>query len=246
MHRRDPGRKAIRLKSCLKKCLPAGAVSALIGLRRLCRLTPMCRVMTELKRRSVRLGDLSALEIFAGSGDLHTKDYAYRVAKIALWEKNARHERPLGQTFPGAEVKITDSYEEVKRNPNRYDLIVVDNAISTYAKHCEHFGMFPDICRLAADRSILVVNVIPSVNAEDLAAYPYLFNDVQLKRRSEFYGTTHPENIPIQEMVAVYKRHFETCGFELEWSFSRRRTFVHYLVMKVGKRGGKKDTDARR
>jgi hypothetical protein len=55
------------------------------GVRKL-QLTPMGRVLRELKRMGTNPKTLQALELFASSGDGHIKDYAPWVSTLELWE----------------------------------------------------------------------------------------------------------------------------------------------------------------
>jgi len=202
------------------------------GVRKL-ELTPMGRVLRELRRRGISLKTLRALELFASSGEGHIKDYAPWVSTLELWEIDPKCERILQQNFPTAKIKITDSYKEVKSTSQSYDLIVVDNGTSIYSEYCEHFELFPDIFRIAGNSCILIVNVIPEVQDADVKYFPYLFNKAQLVRREVFYKTNHPEKVSFHEMLKVYKDLLEANGFQLEWHFVQKRTFIYYLVLKI-------------
>jgi hypothetical protein len=212
---------------------PAKAV--LRAIRREMRLTPMKRVLGEVKRRGVRLKDLHAVEMFGASGESHVVDYASKVSSLSVWEINPRYRESLRQRFPNAEVKITDSYAEVKRTANRYSFIVIDNSLSIEGGRCEHFDLFPDIFRIAADPAILVLNVIPEITSAALRHYPYLFNADQLARRRSFYGTACPENISLHDLVMAYERVVTANGFKLQWHFFEKRNFVYYLVLKINR-----------
>src|SRR5689334_5220788 len=96
------------------------------SLRRTLGLSPTQQIFRELRRRGVRLNELEALELFAHSGFLHTKDYLPQVASLEAWEIDPRYEEPLRHNLPGAQVKITDSYREIRKTPRKYSLIVVD------------------------------------------------------------------------------------------------------------------------
>jgi hypothetical protein len=65
---------------------------ALWSLRRSLGLSPTQYIFRELRRRGVTLNDLSALEVFGGTGGLHTQDYAAQVRRLELWEINPDHE----------------------------------------------------------------------------------------------------------------------------------------------------------
>ena len=211
----------------IKDLLKAGARKA--------QLTRMGRILTELMKRGINTKQLQALELFANSGESHVKDYAPWVSTLEMWEIDPAYEKMLRRSFPLAKVKITDSYEEIKSTHKKYDLIIVDNGTSIYGGHCEHFDLFPDIFRIAADSSILILNVIPEADHAALKEFPYLFHQAQLIKRQDFYKTTHPEKISVDEMLKVYKELIDRNGFGLEWHFLQKRSFVYYLVLKIRK-----------
>ncbi len=138
--------------------------------------------------------------------------------------------------FPKAQIKITDSYEEVRETAERYSFILIDNPLSLHGSHCEHFDLFPDVFRIATDAAIVVVNVIPEITAADREFYPYVFNPEQLGRRRSFYRTRRPESISLTDIAAAYERLASLNGFGLEWHFFEKRNFVFYMVLKLVKR----------
>ncbi len=209
--------------------------------RRALGLSPMQQVMRELERRGVRLKEMEALEVFAHSGFLHSRDYYPYVAHLEAWELDPAQEAALRRNLPGAEVKITDSYEEIRKTPRKYQLILLDAPDSVYGdrgQYCEHFFMFPEAFRVAADSAVLILNVVPGY--PNGTARPSQFTAKHLDYRHRFYGTDHPARLPIADMIPVYRRGIEAHGFELEWHFSlprTRRGRVHYLVLKIKRRG---------
>jgi hypothetical protein len=200
----------------------------------------MQRVLRELERRGVRLGGLSALELFAHSGFLHSKDYLPRVARLEAWELDPGQEAALRRNLPGAEVKITDSYEEIKKTPRVYGLILLDAPDCVYGdrdQYCEHFLMLPEVFRVAEDSTVLVMNVMPGTRSG--TANGRLFTEAHLEHRRRFYRTDHPEKLALADMLPVYREQVDAHGFELEWHFSLPRTRderLHYLVLKVKRR----------
>src|SRR5262249_45180630 len=148
--------------------------------------------------------------VFGNSGDSHLKDYASLVSSLEIWEIDPRYERILRRNFPKAEVKITDSYKEIKTTSKKYNFIVIDNGTSTSSTsceiRCEHFYLFLDIFRITMGSNVFILNVIPEIDSVALKAYPYLFNDVQLLHRKNFYKTNHPEKITFEEMVEAYRK----------------------------------------
>jgi hypothetical protein len=201
----------------------------------------MQKVTRELERRGVRLKEMQALEAFAHSGFLHTRDYHPRVATLEAWELDPRQEADLRRNLPGAEVKITDSYQEIKKTPRQYNLLVLDAPDCVYGEHgqyCEHFQILPEAFRVMADETVLILNVVPGY--ADPTAHPAQFTEKHLDHRRRFYGTDRPAWVPVADTIPVYRRHIEAHGFELEWHFSlprTRRQRVHYLVLRIRRRG---------
>ena len=215
---------------------PALIVRTVRASRRQLQLTPMKHVLSELRKRGVAINDLVALEVFGCSGESHVKDYASSVSSLEVWEIDPQFETHLKKHFPKATIKITDSYQEVKRRDQRYDLIVIDNGTSMRTGgYCEHFDLFPDIFRLAKDPCVLIVNVIPKIDDEVAKIYPYLFNQQQLARRRLFYKTARPQEVPFDQIVRTYQECAKAENFKLDWHFLQQRNFVYYLVLHISK-----------
>lgn len=212
-----------------------------IILRDIIKITPIQRVFKKLREHGLNTKEFEVLEFFGGSGEYHTKDYLSKISTIDVWEINQKEEKNLRKNLPNANIKITDSFYELKNSKKKYDLIVVDNPMSLYSKYCEHFDIFPDIFNLAKDSCVLIVNIIPEVNEKRQKQYPYLFNETQLAARKSFYHTHHPEKISFHEMVESYKKIISENGFLLEWSYVQKRNYireksmVYYMVLKIQK-----------
>jgi hypothetical protein len=204
--------------------------------RRLLALSPTQKVLRGLRARGIDLSSLRALELFGGRGVYHTLDYASRVSSLEVWEIDPRLESDLRRNLPRATVRIVDCHEEIKRTPGRFDLIVVDNPMSTYEGHCEHFDLFPDLFRVACDESIVLLDVIPSAPRFARKKYPYLFNEEQRVRRRAFYQTDDADNLSWETIVAAYRIRAELAGFAVHWSFTVRRHFVYYLALKISRK----------
>ena len=174
---------------------------------------------------------MNALEVFGASGDSHTLDYVNLVRDLTVWELDSRHEPALRRNLPSAHIQITDSYVEATRTSESFELIVVGNPMGVFANHCEHFDLFPSLFPLASDKVVIVLNVIPSAAPRYRKRYAHLFTSEHLECRRSFYGSSHPEDIAIAEMIPAYAAIAATAGFQLDWSFSRRRALVHYLVL---------------
>jgi hypothetical protein len=222
----------------LRRLLPEPAARVLRAMRRNLGASPMRRLCRQLRERGVDLGRLRALEVFGDDGTRHTLDYAPMVASLDIWEIQSDREATLRKNFPGAGIKIIDSFEEVKRTPNRYDLVIVDNWVgSLFDGHCEHFELFPDIYRVITDDGILVINVVPRLDEEVRRRFPTMFKPSMvaehLERRRDFYGTDHPEAVSPEQMLTVYRKLAAENGFDIEWSVLQPRIYHTYLALKL-------------
>jgi hypothetical protein len=216
--------------------LMTGAV--LRGARRHLGLMPIHRVIRELEARGVDLEGQVALETFGGTGSLYTRDLASHVASLEGWEVDPERCRQLASRLPQATVRAVDSIAHMKAAEGRFDLISLDNYYSCFGpnkRYCEHFDLFPDVFRVAADESTLLFNAIVSEDRSlTRRLAPDLFDEPHLARRRDFYRTDHPERVPFETMVEVYREHAERSGFVIDWWFARRRTsFLHFLALRV-------------
>ncbi|MBL4933351.1 hypothetical protein [Clostridium paridis] len=196
---------------------------------------PMEGVITKLQDNDINLKELNALEVFGKNGEWHTIDYGYKVNSLEVWEMDSSCQGPLKRNFPFATVKIVDSYKEIERCRNKYSLIVIDNPMSTYGDYCEHFSLFPKMFNLCDESSIVIANVIPKIDDNIKTEYPYLFNDIQLDKRREFYKTDSPDKLSFEEIDSVYREMALSQQFISEWSFFQKRNFVYYYVLKLRK-----------
>jgi hypothetical protein len=197
---------------------------------------PMLGLLDELGRRGVDVAALDALEMFGRDGLDHTTTYADRVRTLEVWEIDENLRPRLRENLPKASIRIVDSYAEVTQTGKRFNLIVVDNPIGVYGAHCDHFGLFSDkVFRIARDRCILVLNVIPRIDRVTLKHFPELMEGDYLERRKRFYGADDAMHIPMDCIAAAYRGFTEQNGFRLAWSFHIKRDAagVHYLVLGI-------------
>jgi hypothetical protein len=196
-------------------------------------LEPIQMILRELRKRSINPGDLDALEVFGYTGEYHTKFYAPYVRSLDVWEIDKNCEVQLRLNLPTANIKITNSFEEIKTSKKKYNLIVVDNPNSMYEGHCEHFDLFPDIFSITENQAILIIDVIPEVTSKDIRNFPGLFSEKHLMVRKEFYKTANPAHLSCEEIVHTYKSLCEASGYNLDWCFFQKRTSVYYLVCRI-------------
>lgn len=205
------------------------------GLLKRSRFNPMTRVVKQVIVKGIKLDTLTALEIFGGSGELHTDVYAPLVRKLDVWEIDGGNVERLKKNIPLANVKMTDSYKEISKSKSKYDLIVCDNPMIRHGDHFEHFDIVDDLSRVMKKSVILVLNIIPCKNIFSLKRYPRVFVGKHRERRQQFYGVENPDRLPLSQVVATYKRIFSKHGFRIKWYFFQKRYFseVSYLVLKL-------------
>lgn len=216
-------------------------------------VSPMRCVIRRSKKRGVDLRQMNALEVFGGTGDYsvgvcHMLDYRREVSAVEAWEVRPDHGERLQRNFPWAHVEIGDAHRKVTETEKRFGFVVVDNPEFPYGPYCEHFDLFPNILRIVADSAILILNVMVETNERFSAYYPQIFSPHHLARRRAFYRTSHPEKVPLEEMVPLYHHLLAEAGFDLEWCFWQDRNLrldllvgsvfppMYYLVLKVGRR----------
>lgn len=226
-----------KARNRLKSVLPAQVLDQSQRLWSKMSPGPIKSIIKELSARQVNIKKLDALEVFGRDGNWVTIYYADKVRSLEVWEIDPQYENKLRQNFPRADIVITDSFKKIQTTTKQYSFIVVDNPMSNFGEYCEHFELFPHIFRIVATEAILFLNVIPFLDPEAKAQYPYVFNEDQLQRRRRFYFTEHPENIPISEMIEAYQRHAEQAGFKIRWFFSQRRGAIYSLLVKIVKDG---------
>jgi hypothetical protein len=203
--------------------------------RRLVGLSPMQRLLRRLRRHGIEPDHLRALELFGYTGELHTRDYANSVASLEVWEIDQACEEALRRNLPTAEIKITDSFAELRRSTGTYDFVVVDNPTALWGGgHCEHFDIMPRVFRILADQAVLVVTVIPQIGRRQARRAPYLLDPEYLAVRRAFYRTKEPLNVPRSKMATAYRKLCEGNGFEVEdISLVRRNGTLSYLVLQL-------------
>ena len=193
-------------------------------------------VISKLKAKGVKINDIDALEVFGGNGKGIEIYYADIVRNLDVWEINENFKAELQKNLPKADIKIVDSFEEVKRTSKTYDMIVMDNPMQKIGNHCEHFDMFIDIFRVTKDECILILDIIPNIESAT-SEYEFLKLPDQILCRKLFYRTATPLNIPIEEIIDAYKDIIFRNNYILEWYFveERSKEFIKFLVLKIKK-----------
>lgn len=201
--------------------------SLLWSLRRTLRLSPTQRVFRALADRGVRTQDLDALDVFAHNGFFQTRDFHPRVRSLEAWEVDPRMEADLRRNLPGAKIKITDSFQEIRSTPATYGLVVLDPPSTDFgAQHQYHeqFDIFPEVFRVLRDDAVVVLNLIPGGTPETAPGGRFAFSEKRLARRAAFYSTDHPERLTVEEMLPAHRALAEANGFTLAWHVAAPRT----------------------
>ncbi|APH17606.1 hypothetical protein EXM98_14205 [Clostridium botulinum] len=192
--------------------------------------------MKRIEEKGVILNEMDVLEVFGGSGKSVDRYVLDKVKKLDVWEIDKNREIELKSNLPKAEIKIVDSFNEVKTTKNEYDVIIIDNPMAMFANHCEHFDMFIHIFNILKDEGLIILDIIP--NLENMPTeFEALKEDIHLLCRKLFYRTENPLNIPIKDIVSTYEDIVNKNGYSLEWNFTEERSkgFIYYLVLKVKK-----------
>lgn len=207
------------------------AKKAAKSIRRILKISPMHYIFRTLERYGVSPEKLTTLEMFGWNGEVHVRDVASIVSKMEIWEIDPRMEDVLKQKFPKAEIKITDSYKEIKQTQRKFDVVIVDNP-NVSGKHYEHFDLFPDIFRVLKDNAIIVLIVMPEITMNA--------SDAWLKKRKIFYDAKSPKNITFDEMEMAYRKFAIQCRWKVEkiffqtrWNFLIKGNKIYYFVLKI-------------
>lgn len=203
-------------------------------------------VVRELRSKGIDVSKFHALEMFGGDGNRVTVYYAKEVASLEIWEIDSQFRDALKERFPNADIRVVDTFREVKRREATFDFILVDNpSCRCVGGHYEHFDLFPDVFRLCHDGTIIVVNVIPTLAKNKMTwkgwldvhqiARATLRFSAQLRARRNFYKVKNSQSIPFDVMYTRYERLAKDNGFEISWHFFQQRSAVYYLTMKLRK-----------
>jgi len=190
---------------------------------------PMKEVVQRLETEfNFPLSEAAALELFAREGDWQTTSYAPSVKTLEAWEIDPQFYEGLRRNLPHAKIKITDTWKEIKATSQKYDLIVADAPQGIYGEHCEHFGLLPDIFRIANDGCVIVLNV-------NVEPYNFQENSEWWRRRKEYYRTEHPEKLELNSVIQHYKEILQENNVKMQWVFFQQRHvgFLYYLVMMI-------------
>lgn len=198
-------------------------------------LSPACAILNRIRRRGIDLSQVSAIELFGGTGSKFTREIATCVGGLDAWEIDPIAAHVLQHNIPHAKVRLVDSVQELKCAQREYGLVSIDNPMSVFGSgYCEHFDLFPHAFRLAAPRSVFIVTFIPFLNNHAKRRFPYLFSPQHLDRRAAFYRTHLPENVSVDQAMSVFTEFAEQSKLIIDWHFAQpRNDIIHALVFGV-------------
>lgn len=191
-------------------------------------------VFSNIENRGIELKNINALQTFGGSGNGMERFYKDKVKQLEVWEIEKCFEEQLRENLPRATIKITDSFKEISQTKKKFDMILMDNPMSVFGDHCEHFDMFMESFQVMKDECILVLDIIPDlINIDE--RFNYLCSNEHLLARKLFYRTNSPKNINIEKMIKTYKEIAFDKGYDIEWYFTEERSgeFIQYLVLNL-------------
>lgn len=195
------------------------------------KMRPIHKVINELKRHDYLIMK-ETLEVFGKTGEYHTLDYINNVGNLEIWEISQEFENKLKINFPNANVKITDSYEEIKRTEKIYDTIITDNHQGLFGRDkCEHFEIIEDCFEKLANKSVLITNIIPNLLSSKYEVPDEVLKS-HIKRRETFYGHYTGTLIELSYFEEFYTKMAQKRGFTVNHVFFIKRNYLMtYIVL---------------
>jgi len=182
-------------------------------LRRTLKLSPIQFVFRRLRQNGIRLGTITALEAFGGTGVNQTPDLYAAVKHLDIWDISPPRREMLQRKFPRAKVTIGDSYLMIQSPRNTYDLVLMDVG-EQMGDRFEHFEMFPHVFNALNNPGVLIFNETPVIRDRD---------PERLRQRQEFYMVKDPSTISWAEVEAAYNRRARESGWIIDHFFRERR-----------------------
>lgn len=197
---------------------------------RLLEMRPIHKVIRLLKQNNYLLMD-NVLEVFGYKGEYHTLDYVKYVNQLDIWEIQPECEIHLKNNLPRANVKITNSYLEIKQTDKIFDTIIIDNHQGTFADKCEHFEIINDCFKKLSQKAVLIVNIIPDMSRNKYKI-PYDEKLKYINKRKEFYSHESGISITKVEFQKFYTKLALNNGFTTNHIFIVKRNYLMaYLVL---------------
>lgn len=197
----------------------------------------MRRVLYEIADQCGRPAkELDALEVFAGTGKHQLRFWAPRVKSVEAWEIRPERIAELGKNVPNATIKQVDSYEEIQRTANTFDLVSVDGNVHSTG-HTAFLDMLPLVYRVLRDDAFLVVTIFTNLPG-------YLVKrktKAELRREIEeeygrFFESDDLIDMPFDHINQKLKEHAYRCDFHTLWTtILKRSDFVAYYAAHLKK-----------
>lgn len=204
---------------------------------RLLEMRPIHKVIRLLKQNNYLLMD-SVLEVFGYTGEYHTLDYVKYVNQLDIWEIDPSQEIHLKNNLPRANVKITDSYSEIRNTDKIFDTIIIDNPRGIFGdgSKCEHFEIIKDCFNKLADRSVLITHVIPDISVSKYSTPPEIVSK-HIEKRKLFYTHESGISISLLHFETIYKRLASESGYIVKDIFFVKRNYLFtYVILCLEKR----------
>lgn len=193
-------------------------------------------VFQRLELKGIELEKIEALQTFGGSGSGMERFYEAKVRSLDVWEIEKAFKEKLEKNLPNANIKITDSFKEIKKSCKKYNMILIDNPMGVFDNHCEHFDMFIESFRVMQNQCVVILDIMPNLNNLD-EKFKYICSSEHLLARKFFYRVSDPFHIAIDKMIQTYREISNYNGYNIEWYFTEERSgdFIQYLVLKLNK-----------
>lgn len=198
------------------------------------KLYPLYKVLKVINGRFPLRGCF-ALEAFSYTGAWQARAYRDYPSYHEAWEIDKAYESSLKKNLPKANIKITNSFEEILTSDKKFNFINVDTHQGLFGAYCEHFEFFPLLFGVIKDECVVNLNVIPNASAKWRSRYSTLFNKEHLARRDAFYKTGNPENVTLDQMLKTYGEIAQQNNYTITWHYLQQRTLTYYLVLHLKK-----------
>lgn len=194
-------------------------------------MRPIHKVISLLQKNDY-LKMNSTLEVFGYNGEYHTLDYIQHVKQLDIWEIAKDCEVNLKRNLPNANVKITNSYEEIKTTNKVFDTIIIDNHQGIFGDDkCEHFEIIENCFSKLSDKSVLITNVIPDILVSKYDT-PIEITAKHIERRKTFYSHPTGTSITKSYFEDFYVKMSRDNGFITNHVFLVKRNYLTtYLVL---------------
>jgi hypothetical protein len=195
------------------------------------KMRPIHKVISLLQKNDY-LKMNSTLEVFGYNGEYHTLDYIQHVKQLDIWEIAKDCEVNLKRNLPNANVKITNSYEEIKTTNKVFDTIIIDNHQGIFGDDkCEHFEIIENCFSKLSDKSVLITNVIPDILVSKYDT-PIVITAKHIERRKTFYSHPTGTSITKSYFEDFYVKMSRDNGFITNHVFLVKRNYLMtYLVL---------------